>query len=81
MTMNEFEREDFSFIMNLTEQEWQDFMKQSSVEDLAYALLLTAKAQNEQEVLLMDCLDQDTENLDCTEALEIINRVKKGASK
>jgi methionyl-tRNA formyltransferase len=42
---------------------------------------LTAKAQNEEQVSFMDFLDQETENLDCTQALEIINRVKKGVSK
>jgi hypothetical protein len=78
--MNNFEREDLSFIMRLNELEWQDFMEQSSVEDLAYALLLISKAQNEQEVFQMDILDQD-ENLDCSQALEIINRVKQGVSK
>jgi hypothetical protein len=80
--MNDFEREDLSFIVNLSEQEWEDFMGQSSIEDLAYALLLITKGQNEAEIKEMEVLEQaEYDTIDCSQALEIINRVKKGVSK
>jgi hypothetical protein len=80
--MNDFEREDLRFILKLDESGWEEFLGQSSIEDLAYALLLINKGLSEAKIKEMEILEQsEYDTIDCTQALEIINRVKKGAPK
>jgi hypothetical protein len=83
MIMNDFEREDLHFILKLDECGWEEFLGQSSNEDLLYALRLVVTAQAEQITSIMELQDAlDTEcGLDCTEAMKVINRVKQGVSK
>lgn len=82
--MNEYDRDNLNFIMSLkTQAEWEAWAETLDEGDMLYALELVKTAQSECEVRSMeiDEAEQDDEGLDCTEALEIINRVKKGVSK
>lgn len=81
--MNDYDRNNLNFIMSLkTESEWLEWVATLTEDDMHYALEIIKTAQSEADVrgMELDEADQDDEGLDCTEALEIINRVKKGAS-
>ena len=69
--------------MQLANKSKQDWMNKLDDDDLHYALQLvqTAIAENRTEMFKLQEEIQAEEGLDCSEALEIINRVKKGASK
>lgn len=82
--MNNHDRENFEFLMSLkTQEDWMAWAKDCTEDDFVYAIELIRTAQAECEVreMELDEADQDEEGLDCTQAMEIINRVKKGASK
>jgi uncharacterized protein YihD (DUF1040 family) len=82
--MNDHDRNNLNFIMSLkTEAQWLEWVAELTEDDMRYALEIIKTAQSEADVRSMeiDEEDQDEEGLDCTQALEIINRVKKGASK
>jgi hypothetical protein len=82
--MNKHDRDNLHFLMSLKSQEdWVIWAKECTNDDFLYALELIKTAQAECDVrdMEIDEAEQDEEGLDCTEALEIINRVKKGASK
>jgi hypothetical protein len=82
--MNKHDRDNLSFIMSLrTPEAWEAWAATLSEDDMLYALELVKTAQAECEVKLMemDEAEEADEDLDCTQALEIINRVKKGVSK
>ena len=78
--MNKHDRDNLHFIMSLKKHEdWLQWAESCSEDDFKYALELLKVAQTECDVknMELDEVDQDHEGLDCTEALEIINRVKK----
>ena len=82
--MNDYDRNNLNFIMSLkTEAEWLEWVSILTEDDMRYALEIIKTAQSEADVRGMELDEeyQDEDGLDCTEALEIINRVKKGASK
>lgn len=81
--MNNHDQKNLAFILSLkTDKDWQDWMNKLDDDDLFYALQLvqTAIAENRTEMMKLQEEIQAEEGLDCSEALEIINRVKKGAS-
>ena len=70
--MDSSDRDDLVYILQMDKAEWADFVRESTTEDLLRALNLllvaqhaTLKVNNEKDVL------------DCTEANEIINRIKR----
>jgi CYTH domain-containing protein len=74
--MNEWDRDNLNFILGVDEREFEAWLSQLSKEDVIYALELFARHRNELVVAEMELLES-AEELDCTEALSFINRVKE----
>jgi CYTH domain-containing protein len=74
--MNEWDRDNLNFILSVDEREFEAWLSQLSKEDVIYALELFARHRNELVVAEMELLES-AEELDCTEALSFINRVKE----
>ena len=74
--MNEWDRDNLNFILSADESEFEAWLSQLSKDDVIYALELFARHRNEIVVAEMELLES-TEELDCTEALSFINRVKE----
>jgi hypothetical protein len=74
--MNEWDRDNLMFILSANEADFDAWMSQSSRDDIDYALTLLARHRNELAVAEME-LRESAEQLDCTEALSFINRVKE----
>ena len=74
--MNEWDRDNLNFILTVDEREFEAWLSQLSKEDVIYALELFARHRNELVVAEMELLES-AEELDCTEALSFINRVKE----
>ena len=74
--MNEWDRDNLNFILSADEGEFEAWLSQLSKDDVVYALKLFARHRNELVVAEME-LNEATEQLDCTEALSFINRVKE----
>jgi hypothetical protein len=81
--MNKHERKDLKFFMDLPDKEWEKFLSESPKDDIEYALHLINCARAEEMVQAMEKAEsrQERYGLDCKQAMSIINRVKKGASK
>jgi hypothetical protein len=77
--MNKRERENLNFLMNLDDDDFTKWAEDMPLDDVAYALELIQKAKAELEVQALEIAEevQDVEGLDCTMALDFINRVKK----
>jgi hypothetical protein len=78
--MNKHDSNNLRFIISLkTQEEMEDWMENISEDDMEYALEIVRRAIAELDVELMKAQEeiQDHEGLDCSEALEFINRVKK----
>jgi hypothetical protein len=77
--MNEYDRSNLNFILKTDTAAFEAWLDQASGDDVAYALELIAQAKVELQVNAMELQEQvqDLEGLDCTEANEFINRVKK----
>jgi hypothetical protein len=74
--MNNWDRDNLMFILGADEAEFEAWLSQTTREDVVYALELFARHRNELAVAEMELLES-TEELDCTEALSFINRVKE----
>ena len=78
--MNERDAENLRFILTLeTKEEWDTWADGLDEDDLLYALELVRTAISEtttQRIEMEEAL-QDEEGLDCSDALEFINRVKR----
>ena len=82
--MNDHDRMNLNFILTLeTKEEWDTWADGLDEDDLLYALELVRTAMSEAIAQKMTIEEeiQDEEGLDCSDALEFINRVKKGVSK
>jgi hypothetical protein len=78
--MNDRDKKNLEFIMSLkTQEEWEEWADSVDEDDLLYALVLVRTAMSEAETQKMNLEEQiqDDEGLDCSEAMKIINRVKK----
>lgn len=78
--MNKRDSNNLKFIVSLkTPEQMNDWMESITEDDMEYALGIVRMAIAELDVELMKAQEeiQDAEGLDCTEALEFINRVKK----
>ena len=74
--MNNWDRDNLNFILKSNESEFHEWMQTVSNDDVAYALELLAQHKTELVVAEME-LHESAEQLDCTEALSFINRVKE----
>ena len=74
--MNEWDRDNLDFLLNSNESEFHEWMQTVSNDDVAYALELLARHKTELAVAEME-LKESSNELDCTEALSFINRVKE----
>ena len=74
--MNNWDRDNLNFILNADEAEFEAWMAQSDRSDIDYALHLLARHRTEIAVEEM-AVKESAEQLDCTEALSVINRIKK----
>jgi hypothetical protein len=79
--MNDYDRNNLNFILTLNNPEdWEAWAETLSEDDLRYALGLVKTAQAESLVQMLDlqeAMENESNDLDCTQALEFINRVKK----
>ena len=75
--MNEHDRGNLNFILHASQDVFDAWSAQASTDDLTYALELIAA--HRRELMEMETALFDEVN-DFTEAMEVINRVKKGAS-
>jgi hypothetical protein len=78
--MNDWDRNNLEFLLSLkTKQEWDNWANSVTQDDFLYALELCRTAMSEAKIKEMEVNEsfQNQEGLDCTQALEIINRVKK----
>ena len=79
--MNDHDRDNLDFLMSLdTQDAWDNWAEHCSDDDFLYALELIRFAKSETEIKMMEVLEAEAD-LDCSESLEFINRVKKGVSK
>jgi hypothetical protein len=80
--MNKHDRDNLNFILSLdTAEQWDEWAETLSQSDLLYALDLIRQAKVESLVQLIELQESvESEELDCTQALDFINRVKKGVS-
>ena len=74
--MNKWDRDNLNFILSADTDEFEAWLSQLSKDDVIYALELFARHRNELVVAEME-LNEATEQLDGTEALSFINRVKE----
>ena len=74
--MNDWDRDNLSFILSADESEFEAWLAQTTRDDVLYALELFARHRNELVVAEMELLES-MEEMDCTEALSFINRVKE----
>ena len=74
--MNEWDRDNLIFILKSNEAEFHEWMQTVSNDDVAYALELLSRHKSELTVAEME-LQESTEQLDCSQALSFINRVKE----
>ena len=78
--MNEHDRANLEFLLSLrNKKDLEDWARHCTEDDMIYAeeLLKAAKTELEVRNMELDEAEQDEEGLDCSLALEIINRVKK----
>jgi len=76
--MNDYDRNNLNYIIGLTDDQFTEWAESLDQEDRMYAVQLIQRYRVEQDVELMDLEErlQEEVGLDCTQALEFINRVK-----
>lgn len=74
--MNNWDRDNLEFILYANSAEFEAWMQQATRDDIDYALQLIQIHRNELKVAEMEFLESE-DDLDCTEALSFINRVKE----
>jgi len=76
--MNDYDRNNLNYIISLNDDQFTEWAESLDQEDRIYAVQLIQRYRVEQDVQLMELQErlQDEEGLDCTQALEFINRVK-----
>ena len=73
MSMNEWDRDNLNFIMNTSEEGFDEWLDQADNDDIAYALELIRMAKAELMIQEMEFTD-DISNF--TEASQLIERIK-----
>jgi len=73
MSMNEWDRDNLNFIMNTSEEGFDEWLDQADNDDVAYALELIRMAKAELMIQEMEFTD-DVSNF--TEASQLIERIK-----
>jgi len=76
--MNDYDRNNLNYIIGLTDDQFTEWAESLDQEDRIYAVQLIQRYRVEQDVELMNLEErlQEEVGLDCTQALEFINRVK-----
>ena len=74
--MNEWDRDNLNFILTANEAEFEAFIAEASTNEINYALDLVRRAKAIRTIEHFELLES-VDQLDCTEALSFINRVKK----
>jgi len=76
--MNAYDRNNLNYIIGLTDDQFSEWAESLGQEDRVYAVQLIQRFRTEQDVELMEIEEslQEEAGLDCTQALEFINRVK-----
>jgi hypothetical protein len=76
--MNDYDRNNLNYILSLTDDQFTEWSQSIDNEDRQYALELIQQHRIEKDVELMELEEalQDEMGLDCSQALEFINRVK-----
>jgi uncharacterized protein YpbB len=78
--MNEWDSNNLRFILSLkTDGDWDKWAATCSLDDIDYAIQLvrTSIAEVMVEQMKVEEACQQEDGIDCSQALEIINRVKK----
>ena len=79
--MNDYDRQNLEFLMSLkSNEDWSNWSEHCSDEDFIYAINLIRTAQSECDVreMELDEAEQDEDGLDCSDALCIIQNIKRG---
>jgi hypothetical protein len=76
--MNDYDRNNLNYIIGLTDDQFTEWAESLDQEDRAYAVQLIQRYRTEQDVELMEIQErlQEETGIDCSQALEFINRVK-----
>jgi hypothetical protein len=76
--MNDYDRNNLNYIISLNDDQFTEWAESLDQEDRIYAVQLIQRYRVEKDVELMEIEEalQNEAGLDCSQALEIINRVK-----
>lgn len=74
--MNQWDLDNFRFLMNIKQQEFDAWMEQASDDDIEYALELIKYARTELAVQLMEAAEEmeEFEEMDLTLAKEVLGK-------
>ncbi len=72
--MNQHDRDNLNFLMNCSQDKFDEWMDNATPDDVDYALELFQKAKSETILLQHELLDNV--EMDLAEANELINRIK-----
>jgi hypothetical protein len=74
--MNPWDKDNLIFLLTADRKDYEAWLDQATLEEVCYALKLMDLHKTELRVEKMEWTESD-ENLDCTEALAVINRIKQ----
>jgi hypothetical protein len=74
--MNPWDKDNLIFLLTADPKDYEAWLDQATLEEVSYALKLMDLHKTELQVEKMKW-NESTENLDCTEALAVINRIKQ----
>lgn len=75
--MNEHDRSNYNFLLNISQESFEEWLDQASSDDIDYALEIIKQGRTEATVELMELEDiMYTYDDDMKEAKEVIERIK-----
>jgi len=75
--MNDWDKDNLEFILYANSQVFEEWMQQATHDDIDYALQLIQLHRTELKLAEMEFLESESDDLDCTLAIDFINRVKE----
>jgi hypothetical protein len=75
--MNKWDQDNLEFILYANTGEFEEWMQQATRDDIDYALQLIQLHRTELKLAEMEFLESESDDLDCTLAIDFINRVKE----